>query len=423
MATLIQDFEEREARAEKITCLVWLLVIMGTYALFMLGYRASVSDQLVVRITVLVLVMAPAFALIALMISRGHYSASMKYVNTFLQVTLVSGAILFDGLSQGPAYALSSMPPMAYALVPMITAFRLQPLLGLFAGAVAGAEFLLLYLIFLRPSPELIEAIPSLGLPVTMMKVIVLVALGVASAFAARSLNNYFINFGKAQEVRIRLERNFGRFVSREIVNRIRESEDGCIPPSSHEAAIVFGDIRNFTHFSARTEPQQVSRILNEFFEIVCRVIEEEGGMVNKFLGDGYLALFGIYSADNNPAESAARAVLRIETETASLLEPLGLSAAAAANYGRVIASEIGSRGRCEFSAIGPPVNLASRLEGLNVQLGTSFLVTRDFADKLTAGDFWINDHGRHSFKGLESSVDVLEVKSRPLAGNRTTHE
>lgn len=410
--TIDQSLEQRESRAEKITCLVWLSVVLLTYLFFILGHDDSISADLVWQITLLVAVMAPAFGLIAVLISLGRYSASLKYINTFLQVTLVSGAILFDGLAQGPAYAFSSMPPMAYALVPMITAFRLQPLLGLFAGVVSCFEFLFLYLFVLTPSPQLVSEIPSLGLSVTLMKAVVLLALGVASAIAARSLQDYFVNYGKAQEIRFRLARNFGRFVSREIVNQIEKSDDGAIQPSLHQAAIVFGDIRGFTQFSEERSPQETTRTLNEYFEIVCRVIESEGGMVNKFLGDGYLALFGVYSDESNPCDAAARAVVGIQQATAGRLRPLGLSTGAAANFGTVVAGEVGSSGRCEFTAIGQPVNLAARLESLNSALGTSFVASGSFVNKLESEMFKVSDCGDHTLKGVSDPVRVFEINT-----------
>ena len=408
----LEDSRLREANAEKITCLVWLGVIALTYVWFFVGFRETVSGNLFNNITLLVMVKVPAFAFIAWLIHRGFYSPSLKYINTFLQVTLVSGAVMFDGLSQGAAYALSSMPPMAYALVPMITAFRLQPWLGLFAGTVAAVEFVLLYLFILQPDPAQIAAIPSLGFQVTMMKAVVLFSLGVASALAARSLRNYFENYTHSQATRLRLERNFGRFVSTAIVNQIENSEDGRVTAHEQKAAIVFGDIRGFTAYSSNIDPIEVMRLLNGFFEIVCRIVEEEGGMVNKFLGDGYLAFFGVYNNDPKPCESAARAVLRIGRETRKLLAPHGLHVGAAANFGEIVTGEVGSEGRCEFTGIGSAVNLAARLEGLNGRLNTSFLISQDFLGQINSAQFDIAYKGEHVVRGLENKIPLFEIRA-----------
>jgi adenylate cyclase len=409
---IASDQLRHEARAEKTSCLVWLGLILLTYTVFMLGFRQTVTAELVQNISLLVVLMVPAFSLLAILIHRGIYFESFRYLNIFLQVTLVSGAILFDNLAQGPAYALSSMPPMAYALVPMITAFRLQPGLGVFAGAVSAMQFMLLYVFVLKPDAGLIAQIPSLGLDVTIMKAFVLFALGVASALAANSLRNYFENYSKSQEMRFRLQNNFGRFVSPEIVQQIEQSRDGNIPASEQEASIVFGDIRGFTRFASDHSTSEVANLLNRFFGIVCRVVEEEGGMVNKFLGDGYLAFFGLYNRQDNCCAAAARAVLRIQQESQSLLKPLGLEPGAAANHGTIITGEVGSEGRCEFTAIGIPVNLAARLEGMNSVLGTRFLATRDFLDHLGGNEFNTEYRGEFDLKGIAGKVAVHEIRS-----------
>lgn len=406
----LESFQHREANAEKVTCLVWLAVIALTYVLFFIGFRDSVTGGLFANITTLVLVMGPAFSFIAWLIHSGFYSPSIKYVNTFLQVTLVSAAVSFDGMSQGAAYALSSMPPMAYALVPMITAFRLQPWLGLFAGLVAAVEFVLIYLFILQPDAAQIEAIPSLGFEVTMMKAVVLFSLGVASALAARSLRNYFENYARSQKTRMRLEQNFGRFVSNTIVDQIENSAEGRVAARQQHAAIVFGDIRGFTTYSSKISSIEVTELLNAYFTIVCRIVEEEGGMVNKFLGDGYLAFFGLYSEDPRPCESAARAVLRIKRETDELLQPRGLRSGAAANWGEIVTGEVGSEGRCEFTGIGAAVNLASRLEGLNERLNTHFLASQDFIGQINSENFNVRFRGEQAVRGLEENIPLFEI-------------
>jgi adenylate cyclase len=104
------------------------------------------------------------------------------------------------------------------------------------------------------------------------------------------------------------------------------------------------------------------------------------------------------------------RGALKIREEARVLLEPYGMSAGAAANYGEVITGEVGSSGRCEFTAIGAPVNLASRIEGLNAILGTSILVSQDFMAQIPADKFNMVFQGQQHLKGIEQPVGVFEV-------------
>lgn len=411
-----ESFTAREIRAEILTCQVWLSVIVATYGLFVLFVSATVSADLVRNITILSVVTGTGFTIIIMLSRRGYYSPALKYVNTFLQVSLVSGAIVFDNLAQGPAYTLSSMPPMAYALVPTITAFRLQPWLSLFSGVVAAGQFLLLYLLVLQPSPELVATLPSLGLPVTFMKVVILLALGVASAFAASYLLSYFKSYGDERALSNRLSMSFGRFVSPRVVDEIKSSDTGMIPASQQQAVIVFGDIRNFSRYADHHNPQQVAQLLNEFFANVCREVEAAGGMVNKFLGDGYLAFFGLFSDDPAPCRSAVRSLFAIHEKTAKLLQPHGLDVGAAVHYGEVITGELGSRDRCEFTAIGASVNLASRLEGFNRELGTSLLASAAFVNSLPPGTCRVRSCGSWQVKGFAEPVEIFALEPEPGA-------
>jgi adenylate cyclase len=103
--------------------------------------------------------------------------------------------------------------------------------------------------------------------------------------------------------------------------------------------------------------------------------------------------------------------VLQIQQATDKLLQPLGMSAGAAANYGEVITGEIGSSGRCEFTAIGEPVNLASRVEKFNAVFGTRFLATAAFVDNLHWRGCTVIAAGDHEVKGLDKPVAVFEIR------------
>lgn len=425
---LDEQYLAREARAEKISCLVWLLVVLLTYVLFLL-FVPNISPELRWNITLLVAMVAPAFGIVALLIQLGIYSPRMMYINTFFQVTLVSGAILFDAAAEGPQYALSSMPPLGYSLVVLITAFRLQPWLGIFAGVIGSAEFLLLYLFIIKPPPELVAAVPSLGLEVTLMKVVLILGMGVVAGLAAGRMRGFL---GTAIQDAVRtatLERSFGRFISRDVARQLlgdsgggvieREAVEHLADPHGEriaarqaEAVIVFGDIRGFTNYSRDKDPAEVAELLNQFFEIVVTAVEAEGGMVNKFMGDGYLAFFGLFDREGEPCQAAARAILRIEAESEPLLGPRELRPGAAANRGQVMTGELGSKGRCEFTAIGAAVNLTSRLEGLNATLGTTFLASQAFVERLDPKAYTARSTGAHLIKGYAEPVETFEVRS-----------
>lgn len=407
------EMKDREARAERMACLIWIGVISATYLAFWLN-RANWAPVLVQYISVLVSVMLPAFIVLFVIIQRGHFHPGLTFVNSFLQVTLVSSAIYFDNLVYGAQYALSSMPPLAYALVIGVTAFRMRPAMGVFAGTLAAAQFVGLYALMRLTesglSADVVEATPSLGWPVMIMKVVLLLAMGIACSVTAIRLRDELQNFVLSAQTEMRLEKSLGRYVSSEVASQLVNQESGEIPTRGTEAVVMFGDIRDFTRYSNSHDPEQVASFLNQFFDRVNLAIEAEGGILNKFLGDGWLAVFGLFDELETANERATRAAIRILNECDQTLAAEGLGIGIALNRGPVVAGEIGSTGRCEYTVIGNSVNIAARLEALNRKLGSRLLVTEDFAAALPIGLVEPSDRGQHDIRGIADPIQLIEL-------------
>jgi adenylate cyclase len=143
----------------------------------------------------------------------------------------------------------------------------------------------------------------------------------------------------------------------------------------------MFLDIRNFTAFSEKRSAAEVVAYLNTIFDAAVEAVAEHKGIVNKFLGDGFMAVFGAPVADGNPCAQAVDAGLavlaRIEKLVADNRIPptrvgIGLHA------GPAVVGNIGSARRKEYTVIGDVVNVASRVETLNKELGSQMLVTEE---------------------------------------------
>jgi adenylate cyclase len=173
----------------------------------------------------------------------------------------------------------------------------------------------------------------------------------------------------------------------------------------------MFCDIRNFTQFSNTHDPELVRAEINEFFDRAAQCINAESGVINKFLGGGFLAVFGLFDKNEDPRITSTRAALDILTSTREALEARNLGVGIALNYGEVIAGEIGSEGRCEFTVLGNTMNIAARLEGLNRVLKTNFLATRSFYESLPAGLVIAKSHGDHDIRGITGSTEVVELQ------------
>jgi adenylate cyclase len=161
---------------------------------------------------------------------------------------------------------------------------------------------------------------------------------------------------------RERLRDLFGRHVGAEVVQRALEG-GATLDGAESNVSVLFVDVIGSTSLAAEVPPAGVVATLNALFEAVVRTISHEGGFVNQFQGDGALCLFGAPAPMDDHAACALRAAraLRIEIDRLADAYP-GFDAAIGLSSGRVVAGDIGTKDRYEYTVIGDPVNEASRL-------------------------------------------------------------
>jgi adenylate cyclase len=192
----------------------------------------------------------------------------------------------------------------------------------------------------------------------------------------------------------------------------------GDVEPIS--AVIWFSDLRGFTALSDAVSPGELIRALNELFECQVPAIEQRGGEVLKFIGDGLLAIFPIVpGGDPLPAlvENALAAADDAFQALAALNARRGgdhLRFGLALHMGEIVYGNIGGSGRLDFTAIGPAVNVASRLEGLTSKLGVDIVASQEIA-ALT--DRPVRDLGVFELKGVASSARVFAIEPRASSG------
>jgi len=180
---------------------------------------------------------------------------------------------------------------------------------------------------------------------------------------------------------RERLQETFGRHVGEVAARQILAQGDGLVG-SEQSITVMFVDVRNFTEHSANHTPQEVVAALNIFFRGAVETVETHGGMVNKFLGDGFMALFGIGPQQIDHARQAVTAAQQLFCCLADVSAELekagwpGLRIGVGINSGPAIVGSIGSPMRQEYTAIGDTVNVASRVETLTKTLGHHLLIT-----------------------------------------------
>ncbi len=160
---------------------------------------------------------------------------------------------------------------------------------------------------------------------------------------------------------RARLHDLFSRHVG-DAVARAALDQEATFDGVQCEATALFVDLVGSTALTERLSPQQVVGVLNDFFERVVTVVDDEGGWVNKFEGDAALCVFGPPTGLEDHATAGLRAARRLQSELQVLAEEQGVEACIGVASGTVVAANIGSQERYEYTIIGDPVNTAARL-------------------------------------------------------------
>ncbi|OBJ15814.1 adenylate/guanylate cyclase domain-containing protein [Mycobacterium sp. 1245801.1] len=208
---------------------------------------------------------------------------------------------------------------------------------------------------------------------------------------------------------RQRLQGAFGTYVDPILAARLLQQGDDVFTGERRDVTVMFVDVRDFTPFAeANTAEDAVAR-LNALFEIVVPAVVDAGGHVNKFLGDGALAVFGAPNDLERHADAAVNTAVSIHRRVAERFEG-ELRIGIGINTGKVIAGTIGGGGKLEFTLIGDAVNVAARVEQLTKTTGDAILLTQQTVDALRSPPMGLTDRGFHALKGKSAEVQVFGI-------------
>jgi adenylate cyclase len=212
----------------------------------------------------------------------------------------------------------------------------------------------------------------------------ILFTCGVLAGGVGVQLRRGFAASIRAASARDRVTNLFGQHVSPQVVERLLLEGAGT-QSDIRQVAVMFVDFRSFTAGARSRSPQDVVDRLDGAFAVLVEILDRHGGIVNKFLGDGFLALFGAPFEAEDPAHRAVAAgremldAMERINDGASWPLRIGIGI----HFGEVVAGNIGSPRRKEYTVIGDTVNFAARLEALNKEFGSQLLISAAVRDAL----------------------------------------
>lgn len=230
-------------------------------------------------------------------------------------------------------------------------------------------------------------------------------------------LTGSFIEMSQGLEEREKMKEAFGKFVNKDIAERVLRGEI-ALGGERKEVAIFFSDIRNFTAMSEKLQPEEVVEFLNDYMTRMVNCVNETGGVVDKYIGDAIMAVWGAPVSTGNDTENAINASLAMRSELMKFNQGRGgdkkpiIKIGCGINTGPVLAGQIGSEERMEYTVIGDPVNLASRIETLNKPFGTDILISED-SFQLVKGLYRAVPMQKITVKGKKAPQQIYAVLGR----------
>ncbi|TYC67142.1 adenylate/guanylate cyclase domain-containing protein [Stappia sp. BW2] len=386
------EIQAREASSERLIGWVQLGLVLFFSVLYAIAPRAEGSAGF--NFVPIALAAYFLFTVLRLMLSyRFELPRWYLLVSIIVDMALLVGLIFSFHIQYGqhPTFYLKT-PTLMYVFIFIgLRALRFDPRFVLTTGlvAVTGWLGLVFYAVFsdmdhMRVTRNYVEYLTgnTILIGAELDKTMVILAVTIILSVALYRGRSMLFEASKDHAAAMDLSRFFSPEVAASITGSNTELQAG--EGTLRDVAILYADIRSFTSTSASLAPETVLRVLAEYQNLAVDVIVEEGGRVDKFLGDGILATFGAVCPSTTYAADALRAARRlveaVERDQQRFLDagwpqPMRIGTAAAA--GPVTVGVIGSKQRLEFTVIGDAVNRAAKLEDANKIQRTTGLTDR----------------------------------------------
>jgi adenylate cyclase len=331
-----------------------------------------------------------------------------RYLGALIETSLPTVALYLQMRAMGPTQALAFEVPLIYFIFIILSTLRLDFSLSTFTGFVAAAQLFAMAM-FYRPAQFADE--PALDLAFHIVRCVIILVCGMLAGAVGMQLRRQFEASIAAATARDRITNLFGQHVSPQVVERLI-TEGASTASDIRRVAVMFVDFRSFTAGARSRSPQDVVERLDGAFAVLVEILDRHGGIVNKFLGDGFLALFGApfetAGSANHAVEAAREMLAAMERVNHASSWPLRIGIGI--HFGEVVAGNIGSPRRKEYTVIGDTVNFAARLEALNKEFNSQLLVSATVREALGEDGTDAVSLGEVAIRGYDRPMTVWQL-------------
>jgi len=397
-----------------------LLTLLGVAALgakqFQGAFHGNLFGFVATLVTItgvtLICLVAERLTIDYLIRIRAQPSMVLQYLSSLVETSIPTFAMMIGAFFLGPIYALFTPAILLYPIFIVLSTFRLNARLCVFTGAVAGIEYSIMALYFADASSRAVVEPILTAVPHHLVRALLLFITGVVTGLATVQIKKRILNSFVMIQERNRIRRTFGEYVSPVVMDKLLTLQPH-LRSELRSVCVMFLDIRNFTAFAEKQRPEAVVAYLESLFEFMIEIVNRHHGVINKFLGDGFMAVFGAplsNGADSLHAVEAAREILaRIDDEVAAA-KVLPTKVGIGVHAGEAVTGSIGSPLRREYTVIGDVVNVASRIEQLNKQFGSQLLISETVWHDINENFRDATPIGAVQVKGREAPIQVYQV-------------
>ena len=344
---------------------------------------------------------------------------ALRYLNAFVETSIPSLLILLVSREIDPLYVLQSPLGLLYAVFIVLSTLRLDFRLSVFTGLVAAAEYVALSFAYIGVGSGMLDGAaraaagtPFEARPFYVAKGAMLLLAGLAAGFVANQLKRRVSNVFRAQEERQRIVSAFGQQVSPAVVEHLLKAGPAIASTRSF-VCIMFMDIRNFTPLVESKSPEEIVAFQNIVFAEAVDVVNRNHGIINQFLGDGFMATFGAPLATGRDCGNALAAARELvagmrRLSDAGRIPPITIGVGLHA--GEAVTGNVGSALRKQYSITGNVVILASRIEQLNKEYGSQIFVSREVLESAGENTAAASVLGPVKVKGREQPIELFRL-------------
>lgn len=415
------------SKSERLRALI-LIGLLGLEALFLLIIYFCYSEEYlqvfntrisIYAILIFTVIMIVYESLIHNLLGKRSKFQSVNprlfsYFNSFSEITLLSILLIFIVEYSNQTFILQSPVTLTYFIFIILSTFRLNIRLSIFAGTLAAVEFILIsiyYSTYFSNTPVDLAHPDLTGMQYLGQGAIMIIA-GIATGFVADHIRKKMVISSNNIKEKNEVIDLFGQQISPQIADNILKNNNE-LSGARKQVCIMFLDIRKFTPFVEQHEPEEVVAYLNTLFGFMIDIVQSHHGVINQFLGDGFMATFGAPVSIGNSSQQATEASQEIIDKLTSEFNKgtipntrIGIGL----HYDEAVTGNIGSSVRKQYSITGKVVIMASRIEQLNKKYNTSLLISEEVYNQLnsvTRSTFTVL--GSSKIKGSEKLVSLYK--------------